>query len=43
MKNLKYIALGIIVGYLTPYILTLLQAQNFPSSHLSQKEKQAKI
>ena len=25
MKNLKYIALGILVGYLLPYIYTLTQ------------------
>lgn len=30
MKNLKYIALGILVGYLVPYIITLYQAQTLP-------------
>jgi len=32
MKNLKYIALGIIVGYLVPYIYILSQAQTLPNS-----------
>lgn len=30
MKNLKYIALGILVGYLVPYIYTLSQANFKP-------------
>ena len=28
-KNLKYLALGILVGYLVPYIYLLSQSSNF--------------
>jgi len=31
MPNLKYIALGILVGYLVPYIYTLSQSSSLPS------------
>lgn len=32
MKNPKYIALGILVGFLVPYIVALYQAQTLPNS-----------
>ena len=28
MKTLKYLALGILVGYLTPYLITLIKKQS---------------
>ena len=33
MPNLKYIALGILVGYLVPYMYTLSQSSDFNSSY----------
>ena len=32
MLNLKYLALGILVGYLLPYIYTLSQSSNLPNN-----------
>lgn len=36
MKNLKYLALGILVGYLLPYIYLLSQSSKFPQKILSE-------
>jgi len=35
MKHLKYIALGILVGYLLPYIIQLTQKPDKGKSNLS--------
>jgi len=35
MKHLKYIALGILVGYLLPYIIQLTQKSDKGKSNLS--------
>jgi len=38
MKNLKYIALGILVGYLLPYIYHLTQTPNRSKTSATAKE-----
>ena len=38
MKNLKWIAIGILVGYLTPYLLAYLKSkQETPAQNQEQK------
>jgi len=40
MKTLKYLALGILVGYLTPYLITLIKkSTKSPSQNNSQSQE----
>ena len=36
--NYKWIALGILIGYLSPYVIALMKSYFSPSQEISQKE-----
>ena len=38
MKEFKYIALGILIGYLSPYIIALMKSYFSPSREISPQE-----
>lgn len=42
-QTLKYLALGILVGYLTPYLLALIKKPLSASEKLSQKENKEEL
>jgi len=38
MKEFKYIAVGILIGYLSPYVIALMKSYFSPSQETNQRE-----